>query len=411
EFLDLVQERLRLVDMDESMLSRSVNQGFSGGEKKRNEIFQMAVLSPRLAILDETDSGLDIDALRIVAEGVNKLRSPENATIVVTHYQRLLNYIIPDYVHVLANGRIVKSGGKELALELEEHGYPTTKNEDWHFTSVAPIAERAFRLAAPASQAGTDRRESIRRKSDFANALGLKPADLERFGFGQTDWHRLVFINGVFDESLSSFEEVGDAIRVGSLASAIESGALLVERYLGKIASFDQHTFTALNTAFISDGAFIELARDAVVEQPIHLLFISGGDGVSHPRNVIVAERHSRAAVIESYVSLRDGAYFTNAVTEIVVGEGAHIDHYKLQRESESAFHVGTVQIREERDSQLHSFSFAVGGSLARTNIYTSLNGNAATCTLNGLYLTDGTQHIDNQTSIEHIAPNCPSHA
>ena len=123
EFLDLVEDRLKLVDMDESMLSRSVNQGFSGGEKKRNEIFQMAVLQPRLAILDETDSGLDIDALRIVAQGVNKLRSPDNATIVVTHYQRLLNYIVPDFVHVLANGRIVKSGGKELALELEEKGY------------------------------------------------------------------------------------------------------------------------------------------------------------------------------------------------------------------------------------------------------------------------------------------------
>lgn len=123
EFLDLVQEKLKLVDMDEAMLSRSVNQGFSGGEKKRNEIFQMAVLAPRLAILDETDSGLDIDALRIVAEGVNKLRSPENATIVVTHYQRLLNYIVPDFVHVLAGGRIVKSGGKELAFELEEKGY------------------------------------------------------------------------------------------------------------------------------------------------------------------------------------------------------------------------------------------------------------------------------------------------
>src|SRR5205823_11525084 len=128
EFLDLVQERLELVDMDESMLSRSVNQGFSGGEKTRNEIFQMAVLSPRLAILDETDSGLDIDALCIVAQGVNKLRSPENATIVVTHYQRLLNYIIPDYVHVLANGRIVKSSGKELALELEEKGYAWVQN-------------------------------------------------------------------------------------------------------------------------------------------------------------------------------------------------------------------------------------------------------------------------------------------
>jgi Fe-S cluster assembly ATP-binding protein len=134
EFLDLVQERLKLVDMDESMLSRSVNQGFSGGEKKRNEIFQLAVLQPRLAILDETDSGLDIDALRIVAQGVNKLRSPENATIVVTHYQRLLNYIAPDFVHVLANGRIVKSGGKDLALELEDKGY------DWIQTSANAVA-------------------------------------------------------------------------------------------------------------------------------------------------------------------------------------------------------------------------------------------------------------------------------
>ena len=130
EFLDLVEEKLKLVDMDESMLSRSVNQGFSGGEKKRNEIFQMAVLAPRLAILDETDSGLDIDALRIVAQGVNTLRSPENATIVVTHYQCLLNYIIPDFVHVLANGRIVKSGGKELALELEAKGYDWLQNVD-----------------------------------------------------------------------------------------------------------------------------------------------------------------------------------------------------------------------------------------------------------------------------------------
>ena len=123
EFLELMDERLKLVDMDVSMLHRSVNAGFSGGEKKRNEILQMAVLEPRLAILDETDSGLDIDALRVVAEGVNKLKRSDNATIVVTHYQRLLNYIVPDFVHVLAQGRIVRSGGKELALELEARGY------------------------------------------------------------------------------------------------------------------------------------------------------------------------------------------------------------------------------------------------------------------------------------------------
>lgn len=123
DFLDLVESKMQLVEMDPAMLNRSVNTGFSGGEKKRNEILQMAVLQPKLAILDETDSGLDIDALRIVAEGVNKLKRPDNATIVVTHYQRLLNYIVPDFVHVLANGRIVRSGGKELALELEEKGY------------------------------------------------------------------------------------------------------------------------------------------------------------------------------------------------------------------------------------------------------------------------------------------------
>jgi Fe-S cluster assembly ATP-binding protein len=123
EFVDIMERKLKLVEMDAAMLNRSVNAGFSGGEKKRNEILQMAVLEPKLAILDETDSGLDIDALRVVADGVNKLRRPDRATIVVTHYQRLLNYIVPDFVHVLANGRIVKSGGKELALELEEKGY------------------------------------------------------------------------------------------------------------------------------------------------------------------------------------------------------------------------------------------------------------------------------------------------
>ncbi|MFC5412653.1 Fe-S cluster assembly ATPase SufC [Larkinella bovis] len=129
QFLKLMKEKMKLVNIDQSLLSRSLNEGFSGGEKKRNEIFQMAMLEPKLAILDETDSGLDIDALRIVAEGVNQLRSPERATIVVTHYQRLLDYIVPDYVHVLYKGRIVKSGPKELALELEEKGYDWIKAE------------------------------------------------------------------------------------------------------------------------------------------------------------------------------------------------------------------------------------------------------------------------------------------
>jgi Fe-S cluster assembly ATP-binding protein len=131
EFKDLLKERAKVVEMDAGLMSRSVNEGFSGGEKKRNEILQMAVLEPKLAVLDETDSGLDIDALRIVSEGVNKLRTPENAIVLVTHYQRLLNYIIPDHVHVLYKGRIVRTGGKELALQLEEKGY------DWIKEAVA----------------------------------------------------------------------------------------------------------------------------------------------------------------------------------------------------------------------------------------------------------------------------------
>jgi Fe-S cluster assembly ATP-binding protein len=133
EFLQIIKEKSKLLEIDQSMLNRAVNEGFSGGEKKRNEIFQMALLEPKLAVLDETDSGLDIDALKVVANGVNALRSPERATIVVTHYQRLLDYIVPDYVHVLSAGRIVKSGGKELALELEARGY------GWIETGTAPV--------------------------------------------------------------------------------------------------------------------------------------------------------------------------------------------------------------------------------------------------------------------------------
>jgi len=139
EFLTFVKERAKLVDLDLTLLDRNVNEGFSGGEKKRAEIFQMAVLEPRLAILDETDSGLDIDALKTVAEGVNMLRGPERATLIVTHYQRLLNYIVPDFVHVLMGGRIVKSGGKELALTLEEKGYAWTENKADATVNVATV--------------------------------------------------------------------------------------------------------------------------------------------------------------------------------------------------------------------------------------------------------------------------------
>ena len=147
EFLTLVKDKIQLLELNEDLLRRSVNEGFSGGEKKRNEVFQMAVLEPRLAVLDETDSGLDIDALKIVSNGVNKLRRPDNAQLVITHYQRLLDYIIPDYVHVLADGRIVRTGDRKLALELEEKGY------DW-LLKPASAAAGTGGPAAGAAQGG-----------------------------------------------------------------------------------------------------------------------------------------------------------------------------------------------------------------------------------------------------------------
>ena len=274
--------------------------------------------------------------------------------------------------------------------QFEKAGFPTMKDEDWHFTSVAPIAQSTFHLAA----------ETVK----------LSPKDIRRFTFEQPDWHTIVFVNGRYSADLSSFAGEQSGIRVGSLNDAIRSGKGRPERHVSKIAPPSANSFTALNAAFLADGAFIEIPADTSVAKTIHLVFVSAGtDTASHPRNVIVAARHSRCSIVESYVALDDSKYFTNAVTEIHVGEGARVDHYKLQREATRAFHVGTIQVRQEARSRFNSFSFATGAQLSRTNIYTTLDGEAAECTLNGLYLADGTQHVDHQTRIEHVQPNCPS--
>jgi Fe-S cluster assembly protein SufD len=276
---------------------------------------------------------------------------------------------------------------------FEELGFPDTKNEDWHFTSVAPIAERGF--APLTARAGT-----------------VTAAQLAPFSFGATDWHTLVFVNGRFNADLSTTAALPDGVHVLPLARAYDELPLLLERHVGRIASMDAHSFTALNTAFIDDGAVVHVEQDVEVGRPIHLLFVSDRDavsGVAQPRNLIVLDRFAKATVIESYVGLADGAYFTNAVTEATIGDGATLTHLKLQRESEQAFHVGTFDARQARDSHLVSFSFATGGALSRTNVYTELRGDGCGATLNGLYLGDGSQHIDHQTRIEHVEPNCYS--
>ncbi len=276
---------------------------------------------------------------------------------------------------------------------FEALGFPTTRNEDWHFTSVAGIAEGRF--APIAQRAGTVAADHI-----------------APFVFSR-EWHTLVFVNGRFDARLSGGAALPDGVRVLSIARAYDELPALVEQHLGRIASFDAHSFTALNTAFINDGAVVHVGANVELASPIQLLFVSdtgASQGAAQPRNLIVMDRHSKATVIESYAGLPGAdAYFTNAVTEASIGEGATLTHLRLQRESKNAYHVATLDARQARDSHLFSFSFAIGAELSRSNVYTELRGEGCGATLNGLYLGDGSQHLDHQTRIEHVEPNCYS--
>ncbi|MDQ3811169.1 MAG: Fe-S cluster assembly protein SufD, partial [Chloroflexota bacterium] len=259
------------------------------------------------------------------------------------------------------------------------------------FTSVAPIAESEFR--------------TLQEPSGDVTATDLGP-----FVFGRADWPMLVFVNGRFSPELSTLETLPAGVRVMELARAWHEAGDVLQRHLTTVAGFQDNAFTALNTAFMYDGALVHVAKDVTVDRPIHLLFVSDAEaakGVAHPRNLIVAERHANVTVLESYVALTDATYFTNAVTEVVVGDGATVRHYKIQRESDRAFHVGTTQAHQGRDSHYISFSFATGAALSRTNIYTVLGGEGCGATLNGLYMVDGEQHCDHQTRIEHAQPNC----
>jgi len=270
-------------------------------------------------------------------------------------------------------------------------GFPTTKNEDWHFTSVAPIAEREFTFVA-------------------ARTGDVSRSDLEPFGFGGDEWHTVVCVNGRFAPELSSFARLDPGVRVLSLADTWSSAPDLAARVGSILSDAEQHAFTQLNTAFMPDGVVLHVPKNVTVRRPIHLLFVTdthAAKTVMHPRNLIVIDRDAKATVVESYVSLGDAAYFTNAVTELSVGDGATLEHCKIQREGRRAFHVGTTEAKQGRESHYVSFSFATGGSLSRTNIYTKLDGDGCGSTLNGLYMLDSEQHCDHQTRIEHAAPNC----
>lgn len=280
---------------------------------------------------------------------------------------------------------------EEAFAEFQKLGFPTMRDEDWHFTNIAPVAERTFLLAKPGK---------------------VDKGDLQHFRLQHEEWIGVVVVNGVFSRKLSTLEGLAKGISIRALSEGANDIPGAAEEMLGKVAPADA-AFTALNAAFMQDAILIEVSKDATVEVPIHIMHVNVGTDVrqaSHPRVLITAAPNSKAIIIESFFSNKDSEYLTNAVTEVVLEEGAHLAHYKLQRESTAGFHVGTTSVRQGRASNYVSFSFATGAALSRTNIYTVLDGEAATCTLNGLYMVDGKQHVDHQTKIEHVQPHCPSH-
>jgi len=274
------------------------------------------------------------------------------------------------------------------------HGLPTVHDEDWRYTSVEPI-----------------------RSADFGVANGggrlLNSTELNDRSFTDVSDNRLVFVNGSFSPDLSSV--VGDRgkVRVDSIANAVRSGDLLIKSHLSRYARYQEQSFVALNTAFAQDGAFLVIRRGAVIEEPIYLLFVSSGNTkpvAAYPRNLIVFESGSQARVVESYVGTSEQSYFVDVVTEIVGAEDASIDYYRVQREGDNGYHIGTLETRLARNCNFTHHSITISGALVRNDVRVVLDGEGAECTLNGLYLLDHKQHVDNHTVIEHVKPRTASH-
>jgi Fe-S cluster assembly protein SufD len=274
-----------------------------------------------------------------------------------------------------------------------ELGFPTPRDEDWRFTSLTPIAEASFAL--PAEGGGAPAR-----------------GDLAPFGFPGLSCSRLVFVDGRYAPGLSSLRPLPTGVVVSDLAGALATHPELVEAHLARYADFHQDAFTALNTAFVRDGAFVYVRRGTVLTEPIHLLYLSTGGPaplISHPRNLIVADEDSQAAIVEDYASLGEGASFSNAVTEVVVGQSGVLHHYLIERESLQAFNVSTLRIQQGRSSSVTSHSVLLGGALVRNNVHPVLSGEGGECLINGLFMATGRQHMDNYMRVEHAAPRCDS--
>jgi len=276
-----------------------------------------------------------------------------------------------------------------------DQGFPKLSDEDWRFTNVAPIAQLPFKPA----------REAV--------VNGAESKVLNEAAFAKLPGNRLVFVNGFFCAKLSSIKPESGGARIENLSAALAKDSALIEKHLGKYAHTANNAFVALNQAFFTDGAFIFVPQGAEIAEPIHLIYISSAKNygeVIQPRNLVIAGANSKLTVVESYISTGNVAYFTNAVTEILAGENAAVEHIKLQDEAADAFHIATIAGEFGRASNVSVHSFALGAKLSRTNIRTKLAGEGLECILNGLYLTKDEQLADHHMIVEHAQPHCASH-
>jgi Fe-S cluster assembly protein SufD len=315
---------------------------------------------------------------------------------VITAIQQLENYLesFSEFeklaaVHVLPWLRKLR---RDAFARFCEVGFPTTHDEDWRFTNVSAIGQTAFRLTR-------NGRVQLSRQQ-------LEPYRVPGVGC------QLVFVNGRFARELSSLGNLPDTVKVSSLAGEISSNPGAIEAHFGRYLDIRRDAFCALNTAFVEDGAFVHIPRGTLVEEPICLLFVStGGDApsMSHPRNLIVAEENSQATFLEDYVSLDGGAVFCNTVTELVAGDHTVLSHYMIEREHMQAFNISTLRIQQGRSANVVSHSVLLGGALVRNNVHPVLAGEGGECVINGLFIGNGHQHLDNYMLVEHASPHCGS--
>ncbi|HKC63239.1 MAG TPA: Fe-S cluster assembly protein SufD [Pyrinomonadaceae bacterium] len=282
---------------------------------------------------------------------------------------------------------------------FEELGFPTTDQEEWKYTNVAPLAKAKFEVAF----------------EDAKDSIEMDSAHLQSFAYAEARRSRLVFINGNYSPELSCVEALPEGVVAMNMSDALKDVkcAEILRDQLARSANYNENAFTALNTAFLSSGAFLFIPKGVSVDAPVHLLFIANVKGnpvASFPRILIIAEQGSAATMIESYASAHDEAYFTNAVVEIKLKDGARLNYYKVQRENNRAFHIATTDAELGRNSSFNSTSVTLGALVSRHNISVNLDNEGAECWVDGLYIVGSGQHTDTHSLIDHRKPHCTSH-